>query len=404
MREFPDYEQAQRIVLEPAAPVGAERVPLAMCGGRILAQTLLAQENVPAFDRSAYDGFALRAADTQGASEDAPVTLQILEEIPAGAVPAKALTAGTAAKILTGAPIPPGADTVVMYEKTTFTAEAVTLRFPLRAGQNLVHAGEDVKKGALLAQSGSVIDPGLAGALAAQGVAEPLVYRRPRIALLSTGSELVEADAAPAAGKIRNSSRAALEAALHALGCETVYLGIAGDSAEEIAARIDRGLSECDALITTGGVSAGDYDLTPEAMTRAGAALLLRGVDMKPGMACAYGVRGGKLICALSGNPAAALTNFYVVALPALKKLMGCRAYRPEEITLTLASAFPKKSPRTRFLRGRLLLADGQVKLAPAAGQGNVQLSTLAGCNAMAMIPAGSGAVAAGAVLKGFLL
>lgn len=404
MQEHPNYEQARSMLLEVARPVEAERVPLSQCAGRVLAQTLIAQEDVPAFDRSPYDGYALRAADTLGAADDAPVELKILEEIPAGAVPSKPVTAGTAVKILTGAPIPPGADTVIMYEKTTFTAETVTLRFPLSQGQNIVRAGEDVQKGAVLAQSGSVIDAGLAGALAAQGEAMPLVYRRPRIALVSTGSELVEADAAPQAGKIRNSSRAALEAALYALGCEVRYLGIAGDCAETIAALLDRGLSTCDAVITTGGVSVGDYDLTPEAMTGAGVELLFRGVDMKPGMACAYGAREGKLVCALSGNPAAALTNFYAVALPALKKLAGLRAYLPEEILVELDSGFAKKSPKTRFLRGRLLLRDGKARMQVADGQGNVQLSSLAGCNVMAVIPAGSGALAAGAVLKGFLL
>lgn len=404
MLNDPSYEQARELLLASVRPVETERIPLSQCGGRVLAQELTAQENIPAFDRSPYDGYALRAADTASASNAAPVTLRVLEEIPAGAVPTKTVAEGTAAKVLTGAPVPDGADAVVMYEKTEFTETHVTLFEPVKPGENIIRVGEDVQKGTLLARRGDAIDPGLAGTLAAQGVSMPLVYKRPRVAVLSTGSELVEADAAPENGKIRNSNRSMLEAALKQLGCETVYLGIAGDSAADIAARLDRGLLECDAVVTTGGVSVGDYDLTPAAMEASGVELLFRGVDMKPGMACAYGVRGGKLVCGLSGNPASSLTNFYAVALPAFKKLTGRRDYLPQEISVTLPEGFGKKSPRTRFLRGKLELKDGIVCMDLPKDQGNVVLSSTIGCNVMAVVPAGSGPVRPGTVLKGFLL
>lgn len=404
MREQLSYEQARSLLLAAVTPVEAEPIPLAQCGGRILARDLTAAENVPAFDRSPYDGYALRAADTVGASEQCPVTLSVLEEVPAGAVPTCEVTEGVAVKVLTGAPIPRGADTVVMYEKTLFTSATVTLSAPLKAGANIVRTGEDIRKGELLARRGAVIDPGLAGTLAAQGEAAPPVYRRPRVALLSTGSELVEADTVPGAGKIRNSSRTMLEAALGRLGCEPVYFGIAGDSEGEIAALLEQALDSCDAVITTGGVSVGDYDLTPAAMELAGAQLLFLGVDMKPGMACAYGVRGGKLLCGLSGNPASALTNFYAVAMPALKKLTGASDALPREITVTLANGFGKKSPKTRFLRGKLRLEDGTVRMELPEDQGNIVLSSAIGCDVMAIVPAGSGPVEAGTVLKGYLL
>lgn len=404
MRNNPDYEQARELLLAAVQPVGTEPVPLSRCGGRVLAQDLTAREDVPAFDRSPYDGYALRAADTASASQDAPVTLRILEEIPAGGVPTKTVEPGTAAKVLTGAPIPPGADAVVMYEKTRFTRHTVTLSGPLRPGANIVRAGEDIRRGALLARRGEPIDPGLAGALAAQGAAEPLVYKIPQVAVLSTGSELVEADGLPGAGQIRNSNRYMLEAALRRLGCEPVYLGIAGDRIEEISALLERGLAACDAVVTTGGVSVGDYDVTPAAMEAAGAELLFQGVDMKPGMACAYGVRDGRLICGLSGNPASSLTNFYAVALPALKKLAGVREPLPREIRVTLPAGFDKKSPRPRFLRGRLTLEDGTARMELPKDQGNVVLSSAIGCNVMALVPAGSGPLSAGTVLKGFLL
>ena len=404
MRIDPDYMTARELLLNTVIPVETECVPLSLCGGRVLAQDVIAEENIPAFDRSPYDGYAFRAADTAAASKEAPVTFRVLEEIPAGAVPTVTVTEGTAVKLLTGAPIPAGADAVTMYEKTTFTEDSVTIYSPSRPGDNIVHTGEDVRKGTVLARQGDVIDPGIAGTLAAQGTAAPLVYRVPRVGILSTGSELTEAEETPGPGKIRNSNRHTLEAVLRVLGCEPVYLGLAGDSAEEICTLLKKGLAHCDAILSTGGVSVGDYDLTPEAMELAGAEILFRGVDMKPGMACAYGVCNGKLICGLSGNPASSLTNFYAVALPAIKKLAGRREFLPLEISVTLANGFGKKSPKTRFLRGKLDLCDGTVRMELPKDQGNVVLSSTIGCNVMALVPAGSGPLEAGRVLKGFVL
>ena len=260
MQDSLNYIAAGKMLLDAVSPVDTERVPLDKCSGRVLAKELVSAANVPPFDRSAYDGYALRAEDTAAASKAVPVLLRIVEEIPAGSVPTVVLTKGTAAKILTGAPIPSGADAVIMFEKTRFTKEAVEIFAPLKSGDNIVLAGEDVREGELLAKAGEVIDPGLAGTLAAQGVTRPAVYRVPRVAVISTGSEVLEAEEEPSAGKIRNSNRYMLDAAIRALGCEPVYLGTAGDSVEDICALIEGGLESCDALVSTGGVSVGDYD------------------------------------------------------------------------------------------------------------------------------------------------
>ncbi len=404
MRTEMDFEQARGLLLERVLPVGRESVPLEQAAGRVLAEPLCAAENVPAFDRSPYDGYALRAADVRAAGREAPVALRILEEIAAGGVSHVPVTEGTCVKILTGAPIPPGADCVEMYENTAFDAEKVTFFAPRKAGENIIRAGEDVRAGMHLAEAGETIDPGLAGTLAAQGCARPLVYARPRIALLSTGSELVEVGEEPGPGMIRNSNRYTLTAALAALGCEAVYYGIAGDRTEDIAARLERALDECDAAVLTGGVSVGDYDRTPAAMEAAGCEILVRGVRLKPGGACCYGMRNGKFAAALSGNPASAMTNFYAIAAPALKKLAGRRDFRPRELTVSLAEAFGKKSRMTRLVRGRLELAEDGLLLRLPANQGNVVLSSMIGIQAMAVIPGGSGPLAAGEKLKGFLL
>lgn len=404
MKETMDYSSARDLLLARVGSAAAERVPLDRCAGRVLAQDLIAAENIPPFDRSPYDGYAFRAQDTQDASRAHPVTLDILEEIPAGAVPTKEIVPGTAAKILTGAPIPPGADCVCMYEKTAFTRETVTLFAPMRPGANVVRTGEDVKRGAVLARRGDVIDAGIAGTLCAQGEAQPQVYRKLRVGLISTGNEVVEAETAPQPGKIRNSNRHALAAALQKEGMEPVYLGLAGDETENIARLIQAGLASCDAVLLTGGVSVGDYDLTPAAMEASGIGILVRGVNLKPGMACAYGVKDGKPVCGLSGNPASALTNFYCIALPVLRKLAGRNDPIPVEITVTLHNGFTKKSPGTRVLRGRLDLSDGTARMILPEDQGNVVLSSTIGCDVMAIVPAGSGPLPAGTVLKGFVL
>ena len=398
------FTDARDLLLKKAEAVGTERVPLSQCGGRVLARDLAAVTDVPAFDCSPYDGYAFRAEDSAGASGETPVTLRVLGELPAGSAPTAAVTKGTAVRLMTGAPIPPGADAVCKYEDTVFTPETVTLYQPFKQGDNIVRTGEDVQKGEILACAGEGIDAGIAGALAAQGIAFPLVYREAAIGIISTGDEVREATAALDSGKIYNSNRHMLEAVLKSAGLKPVYLGLAGDSKEEIRGLINQGLTVCDAIVATGGVSVGDYDFMPEAMESAGAEILFRGVDLKPGMACAYGIRDGKLICGLSGSPASSLTNFYAVALPALKKIAGWRSAVPQEITVTLKTGFPKKSPKTRLLRGRLELSDGTVKMALSRDQGNMVLSSAIGCNVMAVVPAGSGPLAAGTTLKGFLL
>ncbi len=404
MREHIDFIEARNLLLQLAKPVDIEQVPLEKSMGRVLAKKLTAAENVPAFDRSPYDGYAFRASDTAEASKEHPVQLTVTEEIAAGKVPAKPVTAGTAAKILTGAAIPEGADAVVKYEETEFTDSTVSIFSPAKSGSNIVRAGEDVKAGRLLADAGTVIDAGLAGSLASQGIPEPSVFCRPRIALISTGSELLELDNAAESGKIYNTNRYVIAAALEKIGCQTEYLGIAGDDEDAIAALIVKGLSSCDAVILTGGVSAGDYDLTPKAMELAGAEILVRGVAMKPGMACAFGISDNKLIFGLSGNPAAAVTNLYSVVFPALKKLSGREECVSPEITVTLAEDFSKKSKSVRLLRGRLDMSDGSVKMHLPSDQGNVVISSMIGCDVIAVVPAGSGALKAGTMLKGFMI
>lgn len=404
MKNSLSFEKARELLLERVHSVGTEILPLEACGGRILAKGVTALRDVPPFDRSPYDGYAFRAADAAGASRETPVTLRVLEEVPAGSLPRFAAAEGAAIRIMTGAPIPEGADAVIMYEKTAFTAETVTLFDPVRPGDNIVRAGEDVLAGETLGSAGGLLDAGTLGTLAAQGIPALEVYRRPRVGVISTGSELIEPGEPPQPGKIYNSNRYTFTALLSEAGCEPVWLGSSGDRTESIAALIRKGEAGCDAVILTGGVSAGDYDLTPAAMEACGAEVLFRRVDMKPGMACCCGLGEGKLLCGLSGNPAAAMTSFWAVVLPALKKLCGRRDCLPGELTVTLLDGFKKKSPVTRLLRGRLTFSQGAAEMTLSPKQGNGVLSSAAGCDVMAVIPAGSGPLPAGTKLKGFML
>lgn len=400
----PTFEQARDLLMGLVSPVAARPCPLDKAYGRILFEDLTADADVPPFDRSPYDGYALRSADTGGASRQMPVALRILEEVPAGAVPTQALVPFTCTKVLTGAPLPPGADCVVMFEKTEFTKRDIRVFSPLRPMENVVRQGEDVQKGAVLAHKGTAIDAGIAGTLCALGQDKPLVYEKLRVGIVSTGDEVVEAGDALSPGKIRNANRYMLTCALEKAGFEAVYLGHARDDVGQIAALLEQGLAACHAVVSTGGVSVGDYDLTLPAMEKVGADIHVNGVALKPGMACVYGMKDGRLLCGLSGNPASALTNFVCIALPALKKMAGCAQPHHRLLDVTVRGGFDKPSRGTRVLRGRLQFENGQAVMLLPPEQGNVVLSSAILCDVMALVPAGSGPLAPGSRLKGWTI
>ena len=421
-------EEARKRLLQFTGPVGAEKVRLSDCLGRILAEDVRASADVPEWPRSAYDGYAFRAEDTSSASAEAPVTLRILEEVPAGKVPENRLTEGTAVGILTGAMLPEGADAVEMFEKTEFTETSVTLFHPGKPGNNVVPRGEDCVRGQLLAGKGTKIDPGLMGVFAAQGLRQIPVFRIPSVGVISTGSEVAEPEeetaeragcaempasagraelpVPPPPGMIYNSNRALFEGELRKLGAEPVWIGIARDSTEQIREFLRQALEKCDAVLLTGGVSVGAYDLTGKAILQEGAEILFSGVAMKPGKACCYAVRDGKPVFALSGNPASAMTNYHAVAKAGLKRLCGREPEdcAPAGIRIALKEAFSKKSKMERWVRGRLDLSDGTARIDVPKQQKNSALSSTAGCDVMAVIPAGSGPLPAGTVLKGYLM
>jgi len=403
MKSYVSIEEARDIMLAACGKMPTEILPLDFLYGRILAQDVAAAVNVPTFERSPFDGYAFRAADTKGASKENPVVLKITEEIPAGFFPKSAVTQGTAAKILTGAPIPNGADAVTKHELTKFSKFQVKIFEELAAGDNIISIGEDVRAGTILAYRGERIDGATVATFAAQGILQTSVYARPRAGIISTGTELAEADTPLSGGLIRDTNRYSLAGACIAAGTESVYLGCAGDAVEDIAALIDEGLRTCDIVFTTGGVSVGDYDRTPDALEMAGVEILVRNISMRPGGTCVFGQRDGKLIFCLPGNPASSMTCFYGVALPSLKKSCGQREFLLKKICVLLDGEFKKASPLDRLIRGKLIFENARVRFSPAE-QGNVVLHSLIGCDAMALIPAGTSHLSRGAMLDAYLL
>ena len=384
------FETVLSQLLEQVRPVEEEILPLEDCLGRIAAREITAARAMPPFARSPYDGYAFRAADTQGASERDPVTLALTEEIPAGTEGHCPLAEGRAAKVLTGAKLPPGADAVARFEDTRFTLQTVTLLRPYAPGENVIYPGEDVREGETLARAGTALDPALLGTLAGQGMERLWVRRVPLVGLLTIGGELTPPGETPRGGCIPDTNRITFPAAVRRAGCECRFFGSPGDDEGEIARALDAALSACDLVMTTGGVSVGDYDRTPAAARRAGAELLFYDLPLKPGGKSWFGVREGKLLGCLSGNPASALTIFYAVVGPLLHRLRGGEP-RWRCARARLEAAFPKPARQTRLLRGTLVFgADGALWFRPSPRQSNAALSGMAQCAALAVLPAGS--------------
>lgn len=398
------YKDAQKMIVESLKPVGTEQVPLQECAFRVLSQEVKAEKNVPSFDRSPLDGYAFRAADTAQASPETPAVLKVLDNVPAGEVSCTEVGPGTAVRLMTGAPVPAGADAITKYEETEFSEKEVRIFKPFKPGKNIIYAGEDVKKGTVLAWRGQMIDPGLMGTLAGQNIAAPEVFRKLRVGILSTGSELLEVGSDPEEGMVFDTNSHTLHAMMEQYHFQPVRYGITKDRLEDIAAVLRGAIEECDAVILTGGASVGDYDLSPKAMEAAGVTTLFKNAAIKPGGACSYGIKDNKLVCSLPGNPASSITNMYVLGIPGLKKLAGWKDCIPEEIRLTMANAFNKEARNTRILSGRMDIIDGKAMFTVFKGQGNVILSGLIGCNCLGIMEPDDGPLEKGAELRGILL
>lgn len=344
-------EEAQAVLLDLVELAQECHVPLSHAVGRLLSQDIRSTINLPPFNKSPLDGYALQATDTAGANLAHPVTLEVIEEVRAGYTPHKQVAAGTAIKVMTGAPIPEGADVIIKFEDVNIKGNKIELYYPLKAGSNIIYTGEDVSQGEIIAKKGTVLNPPLVGLLASIGVAEVPVFRKINIAILSTGDELLDPSEKLSSGKIYNSNLHSLSAYCSKLGAEPMSMGIVPDEKEAIVERISKALEEADLVITTGGVSVGDYDIVPTALDHLGADNIFWKVDMKPGSPVIAAKYKKKLVIGLSGNPAAAFITFDLIVVPLIKRMMGFAKELPPKLLATLTDDFNKPSGQRRFLR-----------------------------------------------------
>jgi molybdopterin molybdotransferase len=384
--------EASEHMLAGVSALGEEAVPLARALGRVLARDVVSSVSLPPWDNASMDGFAVRAADVLGASSEQPVQLHVVETIAAGRRGTRVIGPGEAARIMTGAPVPDGADTVVRVEDTysAVGADIVTIRDDRDASRNVRARGEDVTAGATVLSAGTPIGAAHVGVLASVGCASPFVHRRPRVAILATGDELVplEAfDAVRAGERIVSSNSYSLEAAVHAAGGEPVPLGIAPDDPAALAQRL-RAAEGCDLVLTSGGVSVGDFDYTREVVAALGGELSLWRVKMRPGAPIGFGRLFGVPWLGLPGNPVSALVTFELFARPLLRVLAGHRRPHRRTIRVVLQDEVQLAAPLTHYLRVVLSNEPDDGTLAWLTGpQSSGMLTSMAAADALVVLP-----------------
>ena len=341
------FEEAYKIVLQQAKPIGSERVPMMDSLNRILAEDIFSDMDMPPFDKSAVDGFACRSEDF--GKEQEFVFLEMIETIPAGKVAEKQVDSGQCSKIMTGAMIPSGADCVVMVEETSVGPEG-KIRLPAgKKARNICYRGEDIRKGDKVLPNGTLIRPQHIPLLASVGAINPLVSERVRIGIFSTGDELVEPGSKPALSQIRNSNAWQILAQVTEAGCIPDYHGIAGDSKESLELKLKTAMDRNHGVILTGGVSMGDFDFVPEVFTKCGIDILFKSIAIQPGRPTVFGQKENKFVFGLPGNPVSSFVLFELLVRPFLQKIMGYD--QPSSyIRLPMASDYLRKRSTRKSL------------------------------------------------------
>lgn len=392
-----DVDEAASLVLEHTPVLGIEKVALAHCVGRVLAEDLVAPASLPAFPSSAVDGYAVRAAD-------AGKQLRVVGESAAGRPFDAKLTAGRTVRILTGGVVPEGADCVVMVEDVDSQGDTVTVPASLKPGQNFHAPGADLRAGEHLLAVGQQLGAAEIGLAAALGFPRLPVYRRPRVALMSTGDELIEVGGKPGRGQIFDSNRWALLGALSEAGAEVRSLGIGPDHAEALKQRVVAALAEADALVTSGGVSVGTHDLIKPLLESLGTVHVGR-VKLKPGKPFTFAtLPEGKLAFGLPGFPVSSLVTFEVFVRPALRKMQGFAQLQRPTLPVRLGYDARATADRTEYQRVRLR-RDGEELVAETTGsQSSSRLMSLAGAHALVRIPPGDQGIKSGTKVEAMIL
>jgi molybdenum cofactor synthesis domain-containing protein len=389
-------EEARSHVLDRVKAMSPVRLPSAVAYGCVLAEPVMAEEPVPPFDNSAMDGYAVRAADTVGA----PVELPVIGVLAAGADPSTvSVTAGHVVRIMTGAPMPQGADAIVIVELTEPLDDGQRVRIDraARPGDHIRRAGDDIQVGDLVIETGTQLTAAHLGVLASLGVVEVTVVPRLRVGVLSTGDELVEGNARLKPGQIRESNRHTLLPMLAEAGCDPVDLGLIRDDRAAIADAIEHAAASCDALLTSGGVSMGDFDEVKAVLSERADDMRWMQIAIRPAKPFAFGTIGGTPVFGLPGNPVSSIISFELLARPALRKMMGQRDAaldRPRLRAIADADLRRQTDGKVHFARVVIQAVDGRLHARSAGGQGSHQLGAMAAANALAVLPDGDGVVA----------
>jgi len=409
-------EQALDKILGYAAVLEEEESPVLDSLGQVLAENICSDIDVPPLDNSAMDGYAVRSEDTRGASKQSPRLLRVIDTVPAGSIARREVEAGTAIRIMTGAPVPRGADSVVMFEDTDETErqgcpEEIGILRKVEAGLNIRRAGEDIARGSTVLRRGTVLRPSEAGVLASLGRAAVRVIRRPVVAILATGDELVDLGKPLPAGKIYNSNTYSLAALVRHYGGVPRILGIARDSESSVVAGLHRGL-DADMLITTGGVSAGDYDVVKDVLAKQGE-IAFWTVKMKPGKPLAFGIIKGKTGAGeaksiphlgLPGNPVSSMITFELFGRPAMLKMMGKKNLAKPVIEAVAESSVMNRDRRRIFTRAVVEKREGQYFARLTGPQGSGILTSMASANGLMIIPEDRSVVSPGDVVEVMML
>ena len=384
------YDQAIAQILSQIAPLPPLALPLLDARGCVLAEDLFAPQAVPPFDNSSMDGFAVRAADLARL----PATLPVQGDIPAGALTLPALTPGQALRIMTGAPVPPGADTVVPVEDTEARGEDVAFLQPFEPGQNIRRAGEDVPAGSLVVASGSLVRPAEVGMAAVVGRATVRVHPRPRVAIISTGDELVEPGQALQSGQIYNSNAYALAAQVAEAGGIVTHRLHARDTSDSLRAAFDA-CAGADVLLTSGGVSVGDYDFVKAVFAERGTMDFWR-VAIRPGKPVAFGRWGETVFFGLPGNPVSSMVTFELFVRPALRRLRGLAEPSRPTVTARLTEDAGHTMGRQSYQRAVVTPEGGGYSVTPVSKQGSGMMRSMVLANALLVIPADVSVLPAG--------
>ncbi len=395
MTDMISLEEARALVLAQVAPLDSEVVPLLEVVGRVAAADLASDIDIAPFAHSAMDGFALRAAEIAGATEDAPAQLKVIAEIGAGDVFSGAIAPGECVRIMTGAPLPDDADSVVKYEIVAVVegdgkpGSTVAFAAPTAEGSNVRPAGEEARAGEVVVERGEVIGAAGVGFLASCGVLEVPAYRRPRVAIIATGSELVPPDQVPGPGQIRNSNSYAMAACAQEAGAVPVVLPIVADTFEALRDAVDAASRAYDFVVTTGGAANGDFDFIKPVVDELGD-LLMTSVNMRPGKAQTFGLVNGTPVFGLPGNPAAAYCGFELIIRAALRKMQGFAHVDRPTVRARLTAPVRKKDVRRLFSRSTLTrAADGAFEVTPAKNQSSGLFGPIQKSNCLASIPEG---------------